>query len=766
LWAVCVIMGNNKRLILGLFGLILMLFCSCVQRQDLVAQKFKVLVVHSYSSCNNDYRKNVALLQSEFDRQGLAVDMTHLCGEFWACLPEDAFRDHVEDYLKHDNEKPDVTIVLDDPMFEVLTSDSTFCRNRKMIFAGVTHVDEALLKKYPMMKGFTCFPDIKTNLELVQKMSPRRALGVELDYTYNDSLIRRALYKAADELGFYNDDKCNRSMTLDRTYNGKILPVNSWMLFPLSEMNRDRNCPPEHAEWQMKVIQGYYNEAAHSSHLQVHFNANSNSLIDRSESPQFTAIRQTFGDPGIVRYLCGYFASHETVIRDAVDYASQVLRGADIKSLEVKEHEKGYYMDYNAMKALRMDVGDWDDKFTIVNKPDYTMIILKFLGGGLLVALVFGAITWYVESNRRKKKQRVADELREKQSQLTMALGENTLMVWHCEHRKKMYFLTLGTSMSYRGYLLRIHHEFRRGFENLFEMKEENGNYVFQMKVRRDDSSQYRWLELRYNLDDSNRKTRSLSGVCFYIDDIKALEAQMLQIQAQKLEIDVKEDVMANMTHDIRTPLGAIVGFADLMNRQLEDTTIEERHEYAEYILQNSEMLQKMLSDIMENRASAGHFRFHKEKVVVSQLVHDIYATNSVLCPQHLAFIEKQDEDKALTLVLDRHRICEVINNFISNAFKFTPVGSITLGWNVLASEQSVEIYVEDTGIGISEVDMAKLGDRFYKTDEGHKGTGLGLNICNAIMQQHGGELQMTSKLGEGSRFSAVLPLEEKGGRQ
>ena len=207
-----------------------------------------------------------------------------------------------------------------------------------------------------------------------------------------------------------------------------------------------------------------------------------------------------------------------------------------------------------------------------------------------------------------------------------------------------------------------------------------------------------------------------------------------------------------------------MVGFADVMVAEGELLTDEERMEYAQIIRENSQMLVTMISDILDEKSEVGSFKFHMQNVKVSDLIHRVWQNNQVLCPKHLKLWEKHEGDYDYVQEMDPSRIQEVLNNFLSNAFKFTAQGNITLGWRMTTDE--IELYVQDTGTGISPQDQKNVFERYYKTSETHKGTGMGLNICKTIIEQHGGRVAVESELGRGSRFSAFLPLQltEKGG--
>jgi signal transduction histidine kinase len=116
-----------------------------------------------------------------------------------------------------------------------------------------------------------------------------------------------------------------------------------------------------------------------------------------------------------------------------------------------------------------------------------------------------------------------------------------------------------------------------------------------------------------------------------------------------------------------------------------------------------------------------------------------------------------------VVVAVDPYRLKQVLSNFINNAIKFTTSGYIEVGYYFCTKGDCLHIYVEDTGIGIPEEKQKQVFDRFCKLDEFAQGTGLGLAICQVIAQRFGGEIQLKSEYGKGSRFMLTLPKERIG---
>ena len=270
----------------------------------------------------------------------------------------------------------------------------------------------------------------------------------------------------------------------------------------------------------------------------------------------------------------------------------------------------------------------------------------------------------------------------------------------------------------------------------------------------------YCWWELRYNRgEDKDDSEQTVIGLCLNIQSFKEKEEKLKILQEKAEESNkMKSAFLANMSHEIRTPLNAIVGFSNLLQEE-EDITEEEKVLFKDTINKNSNLLLKLINDILElSRIESGRMTFNFEICRLNDLIDEVYQTHLLLVPSHIRFI-KDAPIQDLDVHVDRFRFTQVITNFINNAVKFTKKGYIKLGYKYKEEEGNVYIYVEDTGIGISKEALEKVFERFYKQNEFAQGTGLGLSICKTIAERLGGDILISSEEGKGSRFTLKIPV-------
>lgn len=146
------------------------------------------------------------------------------------------------------------------------------------------------------------------------------------------------------------------------------------------------------------------------------------------------------------------------------------------------------------------------------------------------------------------------------------------------------------------------------------------------------------------------------------------------------------------------------------------------------------------------------------EKCRVKELIEGIYLTQQMLIPSQLEFRKEAKAGIPLEVDVDKNRLVQVVTNFVGNACKFTKEGSITIGYDYHPETEEAAIYVEDTGVGIDPAEQKIIFSRFYKHNEFAKGSGLGLSICQSIVERLNGRIELWSEKGKGSRFTIMLP--------
>ena len=218
-----------------------------------------------------------------------------------------------------------------------------------------------------------------------------------------------------------------------------------------------------------------------------------------------------------------------------------------------------------------------------------------------------------------------------------------------------------------------------------------------------------------------------------------------------------KSAFLANMSHDIRTPLNSILGFTTLA---LEAESKEEKEEYIKIINTNSELLMNLINDILDiSKIEAGTMDFHPKEVDFSPAFNDLAESlRGNLKNPDIDFIVDNPYPEC-NVTLDFNRVAQIITNFTTNAIKHTEKGHIKVGYSYEGG--GIRIYTEDTGSGIPEDQHDKVFQRFMKLDS-VQGTGLGLAICKAITDRCGGKIGFDSKFGSGSTFWAWIPAEKR----
>ena len=248
-------------------------------------------------------------------------------------------------------------------------------------------------------------------------------------------------------------------------------------------------------------------------------------------------------------------------------------------------------------------------------------------------------------------------------------------------------------------------------------------------------------------------------GICMSTQRYKDNENKLNDaLQKAKRSDELKSVFLANMSHEIRTPLNAIVGFSTLLACGDSEFSPQEVAEFTSLIEKNSKLLMVLITDILDlSKIESNTMEFKFKETSLSTALSEIGKAQEMnMCEGVEMILELPEKDTAI--YTDPTRLGQVINNLINNAIKFTRKGFISLGYKQTSSDE-VEIYVRDTGEGMSEEILAHIFERFYKGNAFVQGTGLGLAICRTIIERFHGKIDVTSKEGEGTCFTVTLPL-------
>ena len=290
--------------------------------------------------------------------------------------------------------------------------------------------------------------------------------------------------------------------------------------------------------------------------------------------------------------------------------------------------------------------------------------------------------------------------------------------------------------------------------------------YVGQMYPVVTLGTENQWVQINCIPEFSDDGTlQGAFGVWRNINDLMRKQDQLRSEEKRARESgQMKSLFLANMTHEIRTPINAIVGFSEVLSSL---TTEEEKKEIIQIIKINCDMLLRLINDILTaSSLESGHMDIKPVKVDFARAFNELFESLRPRVQEPgVEFISDNPYD-SLPIKVDVERVSQVFTNFVTNAVKYTHQGHIKLGYRKEIRtvngqhREGLYGYCEDTGAGIAPEAQPKIFDRFYKVDDFVQGTGLGLSICKAFTDTVHGEIGVISEgQGHGSTFWMWIPL-------
>jgi cell cycle sensor histidine kinase DivJ len=284
--------------------------------------------------------------------------------------------------------------------------------------------------------------------------------------------------------------------------------------------------------------------------------------------------------------------------------------------------------------------------------------------------------------------------------------------------------------------------------------------------------SDFVWVEMRCRpLDQTSSAQPAVVGaseVVSVMRDITSRKTQELAIEIARTESDranaSKSRFLATMSHELRTPLNAIIGFSEMLTQEEQmRLDAQRRRDYAKLINDSGHHLLAVVNDILDmSKMETGDFEITPEPFAPAQVIRNCCDLLTLKARESGLDLVLRVPADLPEITADKRALKQVLLNLLSNAIKFTDRGGqVTVSAQVELGR--MVLVVEDNGIGISDSDLPQLGNPFFQArsayDRRHDGTGLGLSIVKGLVALHGGDVEIRSALGKGTRIIITMPV-------
>ncbi|MBF0516519.1 MAG: response regulator [Nitrospirae bacterium] len=277
---------------------------------------------------------------------------------------------------------------------------------------------------------------------------------------------------------------------------------------------------------------------------------------------------------------------------------------------------------------------------------------------------------------------------------------------------------------------------------------------------------------LTINIGISLQNLRQYNDMKELSEQIKLRGDEIAQKNIQLEESNrLKSEFLANMSHELRTPLNAIIGFSEILKDGILGALGEGQHEYVVDIFTSGQHLLSLINDILDlSKIEAGKMSLDLERLDIPYMLGNSLSIIKEKAQANNIALQLEVAETVGQMYADARKFKQIVYNLLSNAIKFTPSnGTVVLNAGVISIDEGkfLEVYVSDTGIGMSEEGMKKLFRPFEQIDGSlsrrYEGTGLGLAMVKRLVELHGGSIAVDSQEGKGSKFTFRIPYRDEG---
>ncbi|WP_254874796.1 response regulator [Bacteroides fragilis] len=311
-------------------------------------------------------------------------------------------------------------------------------------------------------------------------------------------------------------------------------------------------------------------------------------------------------------------------------------------------------------------------------------------------------------------------------------------------------------------YLSTVHPDDRPGIMDYLRMMDDGADFSDEAPMRVKTTYDDGWQDCvvtgtSFLKDHATGKVLLYTGFRRNVTSWKKMVNELSEAKERAERSDkLKSAFLANISHEIRTPLNAIIGFSNLL------TNTDKKEEIAEYqriIVTNSDLLLRLINDILDlSKIEAGFIDRQLSEFDLSVYFDELYGSVRQAMANPSVELVCDNPYESCLVRMDANRLAQVVLNYATNAIKCTYRGEIRMGYR--RQGEGIYFYVSDTGIGIPDKDKPRLYRRFEKLNEFAQGTGLGLVICKVVTEASGGRVGFESEEGVGSTFWSWVPCE------